>query len=98
MKFLLRTIAISSYAPSSGSSPARPQDSDAALLYRCLRVMIERSDAFGGSLFALATSVVTDLIHHDPLIYRALDEAHLPYSFVKAVKVRGLRKGGRLRE
>jgi hypothetical protein len=37
-----------------------------------------RSKEFGGGLFALAASVVADLIHHDPLSYRALDEAGLP--------------------
>ncbi|KAG1677659.1 hypothetical protein FOA52_010442 [Chlamydomonas sp. UWO 241] len=85
MKFLLRAIAISSYAPSSGAS-IRPRDSDAVLLYRCLRAMFERADAFGGSLFALAASVVTDLLHHEPTIYRALDAAGLPQAFIDAVK------------
>ena len=85
-KFLLRAIAISSYAPSSSSS-ARPGDAEAQALFHCLRPMFERAEDFGGSLFALAASVVTDLIHHDPLCYRALDEAGLPEAFLIAVKV-----------
>lgn len=92
MKFLLRAIAMSSYTPSSTTN-TRPQEQDAALLYRCLRTMFEQSDAFGGSLFALGASVVTDLIHHDPLVYRALDASGLPQAFIKAVQVR-LRPGG----
>lgn len=36
------------------------------------------SKEFGGGLFALAASVVADLIHHDPLVYRTLDQAGLP--------------------
>lgn len=63
------------------------QDSDAALLYRCLRALFERAEEFGGSLFALAASVVTDLLHHDPLAYRTLDEAGLPAAFLAAVNV-----------
>lgn len=43
-----------------------------------LQVIFERSKEFGGGLFALAASVVADLIHHDPLCYRTLDEAGLP--------------------
>jgi hypothetical protein len=38
--------------------PSHPQESDAALLYRCLRSIMASQDIFGGSLFALASSVV----------------------------------------
>lgn len=87
MKFLLRTIAVSSYSP-NGPALARPDDADTHLLYKCLRTMFEGADLFGGSLFALAASVVTDQVHHDPLCFRALDEAGLPEAFLTAVKVR----------
>jgi hypothetical protein len=40
--------------------------------------VFERSKEFGGGLFALSASVVADLIHHNPLVYRTLDEAGLP--------------------
>ena len=50
--------------------------------------MMERSKEFGGSLFALAASVMTDLIHHDPLCYRSLDAAGLPQAFIDSIKVR----------
>ena len=30
---------------------------------------------------------MTDLIHHDPLCFRALEEAGLPESFINAVQV-----------
>ena len=58
-------------------------------MYACLRAMFEHSERFGGSLFALAASVVTDLIHHDPLTYRELDAAGLPQAFIDSVKVWG---------
>ncbi len=45
---------------------------------RCLLSPAVCSKEFGGGLFALAASVVADLIHHDPLVYRTLDEAGLP--------------------
>lgn len=86
MKFLLRTIAVSSYSP-NGPVLARAHDADTHLLYKCLRTMFEGADLFGGSLFALAASVVTDQVHHDPLCFRALDEAGLPEAFLAAVKV-----------
>jgi hypothetical protein len=49
--------------------------------------MFEQAERFGGSLFALAASVVTDLLHHEPLSYRVLDAAGLPVAFINAVKV-----------
>lgn len=42
------------------------------------QIIFARAREFGGGLFALAASVVADLIHHDPLVYRTLDEAGLP--------------------
>jgi hypothetical protein len=50
--------------------------------------MFERSAQFGGGLFALAASVMTDLMHHDPLIFPQLDAAGLPEAFLAAIKVR----------
>ena len=56
--------------------------------------MFSRSEVYGGSLFSLAASVVTDLIHHDPLVFRDLDAAGLPQAFIDAVKV-GVQHTGR---
>ncbi len=67
------------------------QEADSTLLYKCLRVLFEKAQLFGGSLFALASGVMADAIHHDPLCYRALDEAGLPEAFINSVKVRGER-------
>ncbi|KAK9830284.1 hypothetical protein WJX72_010812 [[Myrmecia] bisecta] len=61
-------------------------EEEQAELFACLRAMFERAREFGGGLFALAASVMTDLIHHDPLCYRALEEAGLPESFLKTIK------------
>ncbi len=57
-------------------------------LYGCLRLLFERAPQFGGSLFALAASVMADLIQNEPLCYRALDEAGAPQAFLDSVKVR----------
>lgn len=48
--------------------------------------MFEHSKDFGGALFALSATVVTDLIHHDPLCYRSLHEAGVPEAFLLAVQ------------
>ena len=63
------------------------QDDESRQLFACLRVIFERAREFGGGLFALAASVMTDLIHHDPLCFRSLDEAGLPEAFINAIKV-----------
>jgi hypothetical protein len=51
--------------------------------------MYNRPEEFGGSLFSLAVSVLTDLIHHEPQSFRQLNEAGLPDAFLAAIKVRG---------
>jgi len=86
LRHLLRTIAISSYAPTGNVAATRPQDEDAALLYRSLKAMYARAAEFGGHLFSLAASVMTDLIHHEPQSYRLLAEAGLPQAFVEAIQ------------
>lgn len=48
--------------------------------------MFRHSRDFGGALFALAASVVTDLIHHDPLCYRSLHDTGVPEAFLMAVR------------
>lgn len=63
------------------------QDEETSQLFACLRIMFERASDFGGGLFALAASVMTDLIHHDPLCFRSLDDAGLPEAFINAVQV-----------
>lgn len=49
--------------------------------------MYNRPDEFGGSLFSLAVSVMTDLIHHEPQSFRQLNEAGLPDAFLASIKV-----------
>ena len=60
---------------------------EARPLFECLRVIFADAKDFGGGLFALAASVMTDRIHHDPLCFRTLDEAGLPEAFLAAVQV-----------
>lgn len=50
--------------------------------------MYNRPEEFGGSLFSLAVSVLTDLIHHEPQSFRQLNEAGLPDAFLAAIQVR----------
>lgn len=63
------------------------QEAEQEELFRCLRRIMSEARQFGGALFSLAASVMTDLIHHDPLVFRALDDAGLPQAFLDAIKV-----------
>jgi hypothetical protein len=45
LKFLLRTIALSSYAPTGNLAATRPQDEDAQLLYASLKVRLHACQA-----------------------------------------------------
>eukprot|EP00210_Caulerpa_lentillifera_P005107 g4879.t1 len=89
LKSLLRAIALASYAPSVGNG-IRPEEQDARVLYRCLKSIFNRAKEFGGALFAFAASVATDLIHHDPFCFNALDEEGVPDAFLDAILIEGV--------
>lgn len=84
LKSLLRAVALASYHHGGG---ARVSEEDQDKLFRCLKVILEHGQDFGGALFALASSVMSDLIHHDPLCFKTLDAAGLPEAYLKAVQV-----------
>lgn len=63
------------------------QEADQDRLFACLKQIMGRSAEFGGGTFALAASVLTDLIHHDPMVYASLDKAGLPDAFISSIKV-----------
>ncbi|GIL92299.1 hypothetical protein Vretimale_18444 [Volvox reticuliferus] len=84
IKFLLRCLALACFSPQS-TAAGRPPESVMVQLYRSLGVMLRDAGRFGGSLFALAASVVSDCLHSDPLQYRLLDEEGLPQAYLDAV-------------
>lgn len=85
LKSLLRAVALASYHHGNG---LRGTEADQGKLFGCLKTVIERGQEFGGALFALAASVMSDLIHHDPLCFRTLEAAGLPESYLKAIQVK----------
>ena len=84
LKSLLRAVALASYHHGNGM---RGTEEDQSKLFACLKIIIERGQEFGGALFALAASVMSDLIHHDPLCFRTLESAGLPAAYLKAIQV-----------
>ena len=84
LKSLLRAVALASYHHGNGM---RGTEEDQGKLFACLKIIIERGQEFGGALFALAASVMSDLIHHDPLCFRTLESAGLPEAYLKAIQV-----------
>ena len=87
LKSLLRAVALASYHHGNG---VRASEDDQGKLFACLKTVIEHGQEFGGALFALAASVMSDLIHHDPLCFRTLEAAGLPEAYLKAIQVRYL--------
>lgn len=84
LKSLLRAVALASYHHGNGM---RGTEDDQSKLFACLKIVIERGQEFGGALFALAASVMSDLIHHDPLCFRTLETAGLPEAYLNAIQV-----------
>nr|XP_011461878.1 PREDICTED: E3 ubiquitin-protein ligase UPL1 isoform X1 [Fragaria vesca subsp. vesca] len=82
MKALLRAISLGTYAP---GNTARVYGSEESLLPQCLCIIFKRAKDFGGGVFSLAASVMSDLIHKDPTCFPVLDEAGLPSTFLNAI-------------
>jgi E3 ubiquitin-protein ligase HUWE1 len=80
LKALLRAIALGTYAPGT-----RLHGSEESSLPACLCVIFRHAKEFGGGVFSLAASVMSDLIHKDPTCFSALDAAGLPSAFLDAI-------------
>ncbi|KAL2630710.1 hypothetical protein R1flu_015396 [Riccia fluitans] len=82
LKALLRAIALGTYAP---GSTARLHTSEESALPTCLCTIFRHAKEFGGGVFSLAASVMSDLIHKDPTCFSSLDTAGLPAAFLDAI-------------
>ncbi|XP_057852533.2 E3 ubiquitin-protein ligase UPL1 isoform X1 [Cryptomeria japonica] len=82
MKALLRAISLGTYAP---GNTARLYGSEDSALPFCLCTIFRRAKDFGGGVFSLAATVMSDLIHKDPTCYSVLDSAGLPDAFLGAI-------------
>lgn len=82
VKALLRAISLGTYATGNASSA---YGSNESLLPQCLCIIFRRAKDFGGGVFSLAATVMSDLIHKDPTCYSVLDAAGLPSAFLDAI-------------
>ncbi|KAA8523541.1 hypothetical protein F0562_009964 [Nyssa sinensis] len=82
MKALLRAISLGTYAP---GTTARICGSEENLLPHCLCSIFRRAKDFGGGVFSLAATVMSDIIHKDPTCFPILEAAGLPSAFMDAV-------------
>ncbi|EFJ18137.1 ubiquitin-protein ligase, UPL1 [Selaginella moellendorffii] len=82
LKALLRAISLGTYAPGGN---ARLHGSEESSLPFCLSTIFKHAKLFGGGVFSLAASVMSDLIHRDPTCFPSLDKAGLPGAFLDAI-------------
>ncbi|XVE75677.1 hypothetical protein DITRI_Ditri12bG0112000 [Diplodiscus trichospermus] len=82
MKALLRATSLGTCAP---GNTARVYGSEESLLPQSLCIIFRRAKDFGGGVFALAATVMSDLIHKDPTSFPVLDAAGLPSAFLDAI-------------
>ncbi|XP_027346077.1 E3 ubiquitin-protein ligase UPL1-like isoform X2 [Abrus precatorius] len=82
MKALLRAISLGTYAP---GNTARIYGSEENVLPHCLCIIFRRAKDFGGGVFSLAATVMSDLIQKDPTCFPVLDAAGLPSAFLDAI-------------
>ncbi|KAH6778608.1 LOW protein: E3 ubiquitin ligase-like protein [Perilla frutescens var. frutescens] len=82
MKALLRAISLGTYAP---GTTARMYGTEESLLPHCLCIIFKRAKDFGGGVFSLAATVMSDVIHKDPTCFSVLEAAGLPSAFMDAI-------------
>ncbi|XP_073020547.1 E3 ubiquitin-protein ligase UPL1-like isoform X2 [Primulina eburnea] len=82
MKALLRAISLGTYAP---GTTTHLYGSEESLLPHCICIIFKRSKDFGGGVFSLAATVMSDLIHKDPMCFSVLEAAGLPSAFMVAI-------------
>ncbi|EPS70177.1 hypothetical protein M569_04584 [Genlisea aurea] len=82
MKALLRAISLGTYAPGTTS---RMYGTEESVLPHCLCKIFKRAKDFGGGVFSLAATVMSDLIHKDPTCFSVLEAAGLPSAFMDAI-------------
>ncbi|CAL0306067.1 unnamed protein product [Lupinus luteus] len=82
MKALLRAISLGTYAP---GNTTRIYGSEENVLPHCLCIIFRRANEFGGGIFSLAATVMSDLIQKDPTCFPVLDTAGLPSAFLDAI-------------
>lgn len=82
IKALLRAISLGTYAL---GARARVSGSEESLLPQCLCIIFRRAKDFGGGVFSLAATVMSDLIHNEPTCFGALEASGLPSTFIDAI-------------
>ncbi|KAF8060412.1 hypothetical protein N665_1217s0015 [Sinapis alba] len=81
LKALLCAISLGTYAPGNTNL----YGSEESLLPECLCIIFQRAKYFGGGVFSLAATVMSDLIHKDPTCFNALDSAGVTSAFLDAI-------------
>ncbi|MCO5577516.1 hypothetical protein L7F22_031347 [Adiantum nelumboides] len=87
LKVLLRAISLGTYAPGNAG---RISGSEENSLASGLCTIFRHAKEFGGGVFALAASLMSDLIHKDPTGFSTLDLVGLPKAFLNAITSRVL--------
>ncbi|XP_010542518.1 PREDICTED: E3 ubiquitin-protein ligase UPL1-like isoform X2 [Tarenaya hassleriana] len=82
LKALLRAISLGTYAP---GNTTRIYGSEENLLPECLVIMFRRAKYFGGGVFSLAATVMSDLIHKDPTSFHTLDSVGISSAFLDTI-------------
>eukprot|EP00899_Mesostigma_viride_P004970 jgi/Mesvir1/14474/Mv05181-RA.1 len=82
VRMLLGALSLTNYLPgrAHGGHVAATRE-----LAGCLASIFAHAPTFGGGVYALATSVLTELINQEPMVYPTLDEVGLPAAFLSSL-------------
>jgi E3 ubiquitin-protein ligase HUWE1 len=86
VKSLLRAIALTCYSNGEWSQSRLTFEGESAGLPSCLHAIFKQAKELGSSVFALAATVLADLLHHDPTCFSIIQKHGLPKAFLETVQ------------
>lgn len=84
IKSLMRMVALANYSNQQGT--ARVQNLEESRLPYVLQTVYDKAALFGPEIFALGSTILAELINHDPMCYPALHTARVPHAFLDVLE------------
>ena len=86
VKSLLRAIALTCYTNGEWTQSRLTFEGESSALPLCLEAIFRQAKDLGSSVFALAATVMGDLLHHDPTCFPIIQKHGLPQAFLGTVQ------------
>ncbi|QDZ19375.1 HECT domain-containing ubiquitin-protein ligase [Chloropicon primus] len=86
VKSILRAAALTCYSDTEWSQSRLTFDGESSGLPQCLEAIFKQAKDLGSSVFSLASTVMADILHHDPTCFPIIEKHKLPKAFLETVQ------------